>query len=144
MMVSKCPCLTLRDVINSQMAKSHWFLCINSSTFNLIGPCKKHPNIQSHKGTNNSTTQMESNQTIVADKIMAEYFFNYSRPVNKESQQQSYGLTDLDQGTRATIKSIRTSRCSTLYVFKRQKWRKHCKRLTAKRQPAGTEFSLSL
>ena len=33
--------------------------------------------------------------------------------------------------------------CS-LYVFIRQKWRKPCKRLTAKRQPAGTEFSLSL
>ena len=34
------------------MPKSHWFLCVNLiCTFNLIGPCNKHPNIQSHKAT---------------------------------------------------------------------------------------------
>ena len=64
---------------------------------------------------------MESNQTIVADKIMAEYFLTIADQLTRN--RSSNGLTDLDQGTRATIKSIRTSRCSTLYVFKRQKWR---------------------
>ena len=53
MAVSKCPCLTLSNIINGQMPKSHWFLLYASthSTFNLIGPCNKHPNIQSHKAT---------------------------------------------------------------------------------------------
>ena len=64
---------------------------------------------------------MESNQTIVADKIMAEYFLTIADQLTRN--RSSNGLTDLDQGTRATIKSIRTSRCSTLYVFKSQKWR---------------------
>ena len=64
---------------------------------------------------------MELNQTIVADKIMAEYFSTIADQLTRN--RSSNGLTDLDQGTRATIKSIRTSRCSTLYVFKRQKWR---------------------
>lgn len=64
---------------------------------------------------------MESNQTIVADKIMAEYFSTIADQLTRN--RSSNGLTDLDQGTRATIKSIRTSRCSTLYVFKSQKWR---------------------
>ena len=61
---------------------------------------------------------MELNQTIVADKIMAEYFSTIADQLTRS--RSSNGLTDLNQGTRATIKSIRTS---TLYVFKRQKWR---------------------
>ena len=31
------------------MPKSHWFLASTHSTFNLIGPCHRHPNTQGHK-----------------------------------------------------------------------------------------------
>ena len=59
MAVSQCPCLTLSNVM-LDMPKSHWFLHYPSthSTFNLIGPCNRHPNIQSHKDTYAQTTDI--------------------------------------------------------------------------------------
>ena len=33
------------------MPKSHWFLASTHSTLNLIGPCHRHPNTQSHKAS---------------------------------------------------------------------------------------------
>ena len=38
------------------MPKSHWFLASTHGTFNLIGFCNTHPNVQSQKDTYAQTT----------------------------------------------------------------------------------------
>ena len=52
MVVYKCPCLTLSDVINGQMPKSHWFLCMNSTYLQpywLLQQTSEHTKPQSRR-----------------------------------------------------------------------------------------------
>ena len=54
----KCLCLTLSNVINAYMQNLIGSYASTHRTFNLIGPCKKHLNIQSHKNTYAQSTDI--------------------------------------------------------------------------------------
>ena len=53
---SKCPCLTLAISLTVRWQNLIGSYPSTHSTFNLIGPCNKHPNIQSHKDIYAETT----------------------------------------------------------------------------------------